>query len=243
MPALKVLICDDEPGMRMILRRFLERDPAFTVTAEAADGREALELFEKHRPDVVFLDVDMPGMTGVEVARSISDLDPSACIIFATAHEGYRREAFEVYAFDYLVKPFSLERIDETLDRIRLSRSLRMEKKESGPSVQKVMIRGRDGISFIDPNEILLLQREERMTVIYTADARYQSGDSLQEWMEKLDPDRFMRCHKSYIINLNAVTEVYPYGRWTYVAKLRGITQDALVTAERLDELEAHFKK
>jgi len=242
MPALKVLICDDEPGMRMILRRFLERDPAFAVVAEAADGKEALALFEANRPDVVFLDVDMPGMTGVEVARAISDLDPSACLVFATAHEGYRREAFEVYAFDYLVKPFSLDRVDETLDRIRLSRSLRMEKEEA-TAPRKVMIKSRDGIAFLDPKDILLLQREERMTVIYTADARYQSGDSLSEWMERLDPKTFMRSHKSYIINLSAVTELYPYGRWTYVAKLRGIPQDALVTAEKMEELEGYFTR
>ena len=239
---LKVLICDDEPGMRLILRKILEKDPAFRVVGEAADGQETLALFEELQPDVVFLDIDMPRMNGVEVARRISDIRPDACLIFATAHEGYRREAFEVYAFDYLLKPFSLDRVDETLDRIRLSRSLRQVPRKDLNVAGKVMIHYKDGIAFVDKSEILLLQREERMTVVYTKSESYQTSESLSEWLEKLDSPVFLRCHKSYVINVSAVTHIYPYGRWTYVVKLRDIPQDALMTADKFQELEEYFQ-
>jgi len=248
MTALRVLLCDDEPGMRLILRKILERDPAFTVVAEAGNGKEALRRFEELRPDVIFLDVEMPEMSGVEAARQIADTDPAACIIFATAHQTYRAEAFEVYAFDYLIKPFELERVEETLDRIRRSRSNR-ERREAEPSesdanrLNKLMIRNKDGIFFIDVSEILLIQREERATVVYTACERYVTSESLGDLMEKLPPRYFLRSHKSYIINLSAITQLYPYGRWTYIVKLKGIKQDALITAEKFAELEQLFGK
>ena len=117
---LRVLICDDEPGMRLVLRKLVERAEGFEMVGEAVNGQEGLELFEQLRPDVVFLDVEMPVMDGVEAARRMQDMDPRAALIFATAHEGYREEAFSVYAFDYLVKPFKNERVLETLGRIRV---------------------------------------------------------------------------------------------------------------------------
>ena len=116
---LRVLLCDDEPGMRLILRKLVERAEGFEIVGEAEDGEEGLRLFEEKRPDVVFLDVDMPRLNGVETAKRIQDMDPRAALIFATAYEGYRDEAFEVYAFDYLVKPFKNERVLATLERIR----------------------------------------------------------------------------------------------------------------------------
>ena len=105
---LRVLIADDDMGMRTIMRKIVERVEDFVLVAEAGDGKTALELVEKLKPDVVFLDVEMPEMTGVECARAIQDLDPNVVIIFATAHDHYMGDAFEVYAFDYLIKPFGI---------------------------------------------------------------------------------------------------------------------------------------
>lgn len=116
---LRVLIADDDSGMRMILRRLIEKAESFTLAGEAVDGKQAIELAETLRPDVVFLDVEMPEMTGVECARVIQDMNPAILLIFATAHEGYMGDAFEVYAFDYLVKPFKVERVMQTLERAR----------------------------------------------------------------------------------------------------------------------------
>ena len=93
---LRVLIADDDSGMRMILRRLIEKADGFTLAGEASDGKQAIELAETLRPDVVFLDVEMPEMTGVECARVIQDMNPAILLIFATAHEGYMGDAFEV---------------------------------------------------------------------------------------------------------------------------------------------------
>ena len=165
---LRVLIADDDSGMRMILRRLIEAD-GFTLAGEASDGKQAIELAETLRPDVVFLDVEMPEMTGVECARVIQDMNPAILLIFATAHEGYMGDAFEVYAFDYLVKPFKVERVMQTLERARnLLRSPEKAPEPARPPLSRPRVEGRmmlhhrGGVSFLSFEDIVLIQREER---------------------------------------------------------------------------------
>lgn len=247
MEDLRVLIADDDIGMRTIMRKIVDKVDGFLLVAEAADGRTALELAEKLKPHVVFLDVEMPEMSGVECARAIQDLDPGMIIIFATAHEGYMGEAFEVYAFDYLLKPFKVERVIQTLERARdrlILRTAHLAAPAAPKAVSgRMMLRHREGVSFVDLQEILLVQREDRATVLYTADGeRYVTNDSLTEMEERLPSDVFFRCHKSYIINLNHIKDITPYGRWTYVVRLEGTKQDALITHEKYEELERMFQ-
>ena len=250
MDEIRVVIADDNEAMRRIERKMIEKVEGFTLAGEARDGLECLELVEKLRPQVVFLDVEMPGKTGVEAARIIQDMDPSIILIFATAHDEYMGDAFEVYAFDYLVKPFKVERVLKTLERAR--DRLHPERDEAplphaAPKAfrkpaGRMMLHHRDGVTFINMQDIVLVQREDRQTVIYTKDgSRYVTGDSLAETETRLDPAVFFRCHKSYIINLNHISNITPYGRWTYVVRLTGITQDALITHEKYEELEQMF--
>lgn len=242
---LKVMICDDEMGMRLILRKLIEKAEGFTLVGEAENGQEGLALFEKEHPQVVFLDVEMPVMGGVETAQRIQEMDPRTALIFATAHEGYRSEAFSVYAFDYLVKPFKNERVLETLSRIRTLLAPRIEVPAKLPEKRKLpgrlMLKTRDGVSFVDVSDIILLARENRQTVLYTEEGSYFTSDSLTDMEEKLPPEQFFRCHKSYIINLSCIDSITPYGRWTYVVKLKALKEDALITHEKYEELEAMF--
>ena len=161
----------------------------------------------------------------------------------------YRGDAFEVYAFDYLMKPFKVERVIQTLERARdrlMLRGMRpLEPPVSRPRVAdgRLMLRHRDGVTFLDLKDILLVQREDRATVLYTLnDGRYVTSDSLSEMEERLHSDAFFRCHKSYIINLNHIRDITPYGRWTYVVRLEGTRQDALITHEKYEELERMFR-
>lgn len=245
---LRVLIADDDMGMRTIMRRIVSKVEGFVLVAEAGDGRSALELAEQLKPHVVFLDVEMPEMNGVETARAIQDLDPNIMIIFATAFEGYMGDAFEVYAFDYLMKPFKVERVIQTLERARERLMMRLAPpvKPQVASVRaasgRMMLRHREGVTFVDFEDILLVQREERSTVIYTCDdGRFVTSDSLSEMEDRLPKDVFFRCHKSYIINLNHIKDISPYGRWTYVVRLEGTQHDALITHEKYEELEKMF--
>ena len=247
MEDLRVLIADDDAGMRMVMRKIVEKVEGFTLVSEAENGRQALQCVEEQKPDVVFLDVEMPEMTGVECAHAIEDLNPNTIIIFATAHDDYMSDAFEVYAFDYLIKPFKVERVIQTLERARERLMARNHKPAPVPAAPKpvtgrLMLRHRDGVNFVDLKDVLLIQREDRSTVLYTAgEGRYVVGDSLAEMEERLPKDAFFRCHKSYIINLNHIRDITPYGRWTYVVRLEGTTHDALITHEKYEELEQMF--
>ena len=246
---ISVLIADDDPGMRLILRKKVQATDGFFVAGEAVTGDEAMTLYDKLNPQVVFLDVDMPGKTGIECAHLIQDQNPACILIFATGHEEYMGEAFQVYAFDYLVKPFKLDRLEQTLDRIadRLRRAPAAALPSPVPAeprnaAGRLMLKHRDGVSFIDLADILLVQREERATVIYTADGgRYVLSESLSETEARLNPDVFFRCHKSYIINLKRIKNITPYGRWTYVVQLEGTPHDALITHDKYEELEKRF--
>lgn len=251
---IRVVIADDEPGMRMILRKMIEKSEGFTLCAEADNGPRLLELVEQYHPQVCFLDVEMPGMTGLECAKVIQDANPRTILVFATAHDDYMAQAFEVYAFDYMVKPFKVERVMKTLERIRqVMRGRAPEQAEPmesrlraiparGASTGRIMLHHKEGVNFVNQADILLVQRENRSTVLYaTGGRRFETSEALGDVEERLDPKLFFRCHKSYIINLNVIDSITPYGRWTYVVHLAGTEQDALITHEKYEELENMF--
>jgi len=255
---IRVIIADDQEGMRMILRKMIAKAEGFTLCAEADNGADVLALVEEHKPHVCFLDVEMPGMTGLECAKAIQDTDPHIIIIFATAHDDYMAQAFELYAFDYMVKPFKLDRVMQTLERIRkvtigrqavvdavqtmIQGAPAQNAKARGASSGRIMLHHKEGVNFVNQADILLVQRENRSTVLYaTGGRRFETSESLGDVEERLDPSIFFRCHKSYIINLNVIDSITPYGRWTYVVHLVGTDQDALITHEKYEELEKMF--
>ncbi|MCM1214699.1 MAG: response regulator [Lachnospiraceae bacterium] len=116
---IKVMLIDDEQEIRRLLHRMVEKQPDYQVVAECGSFAEAVAEFARYRPDVVFVDIDLNGEDGLNCARVLTELDPKLKVIFATAHSEYMANAFEIYAFDYLVKPFNMDRLTRTLDRIR----------------------------------------------------------------------------------------------------------------------------
>lgn len=243
---IKVLIVDDEQGIRTIIKKILDKSGGFDIVGDTDNGEEAIGIFKEHHPEVVFFDVEMPGFSGIDCTKKLIDIDPKTIIIFATAHAEYMPDAFQLYAFDYLIKPFKVERVMQTLDRIK-----KLNKPNYGDGIDKIikhekgldklMIKNKEGISFVDTKEIVLVQREENSTVIYTKTDSFTTSISLSDIEEKLDNTQFFRSHKSYIINLSLITKIYPYGRWTYVVKLKNTEKDALLTHEKYEEIKKLF--
>jgi Response regulator of the LytR/AlgR family len=243
---LKVLIIDDDEGMRLVLKKIIEKTEGFELVGEAESGETGLGLVEALSPHIVFLDIEMPGMGGIECAKRITDIAPKTFIIFATAHENYMPEAFEVYASDYLIKPFKIDRILTTLQRIKEI----FINKESAvvhtpqitrDSLSKLIIKSKEGISFIDCKDIIFIERENRYTLIHTLTESVTTSEGLSEIEERLDKALFFRSHKSYIINLPMIYKIYPYGRWTYTVKFKNTDKDALLTHDRYEQLEKLF--
>lgn len=246
---IKVMLIDDEPEIRRILHKMVERQADYQVVSENGDFAGAMADFAKYRPDVVFMDIDLNGESGLECARVLTELDPKLKIIFATAHSEYMANAFEIYAFDYLVKPFNMERVVKTLDRIRNSIMQENSVKDSVPDrvvkperyKNKLFIKGKEQAFLLDMEEIILVERLEGYTSIVTAKERYRTSISLSDIEEKLNTGEFMRCHKSYIINISKIVRIEPYGRWTYVVKFKDTDATALMTAQNYEEIKKMF--
>ena len=230
---MKIFIADDDAGMRLVLRGIIESMEGMECVGEAADGVQAVRRCLELNPDVVFMDVSMPEKDGVQAVKEIKEVLPDIIPVFCTAHSEYMPEAFELYAADYLIKPFKTDRVRQTLRRINNTRY----KMQTAPP-RNIMIKNRDGMVILPVGDILLVYRESRQTHIITKDAAYTTSDSLNEVWTKLEGGNFFRCHRAYIINMSAITTIQPYGRWTYIVALKGTDQTALITHEKLGDLQ-----
>lgn len=244
--SLNILLVDDECVMRSILKKSIEKLDGFNVVGEVDSGEEAIKIFAKLKPEIVILDIEMNGINGIECAKVLVDIDPRVKIIFATAHCEYMMDAFELYAFDYLIKPFKIDRVFKTLEKIKYLTEIEIPKIpniEEDLMFDRLIIKNKEGISFINTADIVLIQREQGMTVLYLKDGEsIITSEGLGDLEDRLDKRVFFRSHKSYIINLSMINKIYPYGRWTYVVKFKNINQDALLTHEKYEEIKKIFK-
>lgn len=253
---IKVMIVEDEPEIRRILGKMIEKQDGFTVVAACEDFAGGITAFLKYRPEVVFMDIDLAGESGLDCAKTIAELEPKTKIIFATAHSEYMANAFEIYAFDYLVKPFNLERVTKTLTRIKGIRAAMSGNEAAVGSEEvndkvvtaseqhkdKLMIKGKEQMTFLDKKDIILVERLDGETIITTKDGEFRTSASLGSIEEKLDEKEFMRCHKSYIINLSCISQIEVYGRWTYTVKLKGTNATALMTSQKYEEVKQLYE-
>ncbi len=225
---MKALIADDEPLLRERLRTHLAQLwPELEIAAEARNGREAVELFEQHQPQVVFLDVHMPGLNGIDAARSVAR---RAQIVFVTAYEQYAVQAFEQGALDYLVKPFDAARLADTVERLKarlaataaaptassaaletvldeLSAELR---RRAGAGVHLQWIKASVGTSvrLIPVEQVAYLRADEKYTLVAWECGEALIRKTIRELADELDPARFVQIHRSVIVNLNHVGQV-----------------------------------
>ena len=235
--SLNIFIADDDTGMRTVLRKIIESMDGLQCIGEAADGGQAVRSCLELRPDVVMLDIDMPVKSGVEAAKEIHEQMPDITIIFVTAHSQYALDAFELYAADYLIKPFKTDRVKQTLRRIQKSKL----KKKLTPA-KTLMLKNREGMVFLPIRDILMIYRENKITYIETKDETHTTSKSLNELWKQIESNDFFRCHRAYIIRHSVITKVFPYGRWTYIVSLKGTEKTALITHDKLEELQEFLK-
>lgn len=201
MTDLRALVVDDEPLARRRLRALLDRTPGVQWMAEAATGPEALRAIEEAGPDVVFLDVEMPGMSGVEVMERVN---PPLPVIFTTAYDAYAVKAFDLHAVDYLLKPLSADRLREAVERVR-----RRLADRSRPARQ-IFARERGRIVPIPVSTIVRLEADGDYVHVHAAGRAHLITATLSSLHERLDADRFRRVHRSHVVNMDFVTAFEP---------------------------------
>jgi len=239
------LIADDEAPMRDLLRSRLQQVwPDLQIVAEAANGVEAVELGEQFRPDIAFLDIRMPGMSGIEAARRLYE---RSHIVFATAYDQYALDAFEQGALDYLLKPVSAERLATTCARLqarlraRAATAAEAAPQDIGQQLAKLTTllenRGKpekpaylrwiqaqvgSSLRMVSTREILFFQSDEKYTRVQTVGAEFLIRKTLKELLDELDPDEFWRIHRSTLVRVDAIAEVKRDLRGRQMLKVRG---------------------
>ncbi len=199
---IRALLVDDEAPARSELRYLLADEAGVDVVGEAAGAQEALDLARALAPDVVFLDVEMPGLSGVEAAPLVRERADPPAVVFVTAHERYAVDAFAVEAFDYLLKPVDPDRLARVVERLR-ERSV-----ENVLPVERVPVVSAGGTELLDYDQVHYAQADGDYSRVHTYDRSYLCTASLGELEEKLPPSRFVRIHRSYLVNLGKVAGV-----------------------------------
>jgi two-component system, LytTR family, response regulator len=232
---MRVLIVDDEPPARRKLAEFLRRERDVEIAGEAANGKQAAELIEDLRPDVVFLDVQMPGMSGFEVLETIQGQAPF--VVFVTAYDQYAVKAFEVHAVDYLLKPFDRSRLQACLSRVRdqIARDsgrniqARMEKliaEVTGRAyLTRVMVKNKGRVIFLQVRDIDWIKALSNYVELHAGAQTYLLRDTLSSLEARLDPASFARVHRSIIVNRDRVRELQPWSHNDYMLIMKDGTE------------------
>ena len=211
---LRVLIVDDEAPARARLRQMLGVDAGVEIVAEAETGVEAMQKTAEFKPDLLLLDIQMPGSSGIDVAASLPEPRPS--IVFCTAYEQHAVDAFELHAVDYLLKPISRARLAQALERVRsVSQAERdsalntaMRTRPAAPA--RFLVKNAAHFVVVGEARVLYFDSEDGLTRLVTEKEKFWMDPTLNELEERLQSSRFFRISRAAIINLNAVTEVHP---------------------------------
>ena len=236
---LRVMIVDDEPPACALLREYLAREPGVTVIGECANGFEAVKAIQEQRPDLVFLDIQMPRLDGFEVLEL---LDPVPSVIFCTAYEEHALRAFEVHAVDYLLKPFGRERMTEALARARARMAepgvagvaggapgprpvapsaLSASARPAGEPLRRIAVRDGAKVLVLPVESVDLLEAQDDYVAIHEGGRTHLKHQTLADLAVALDPEKFVRVHRSFVVNVERIARIELLAKDSRVAVLK----------------------
>lgn len=226
----KIVIIDDEPLARSIVMEYLQSHKEFEVAAECNNGFEGVKAILQHKPDLLILDIQMPKINGFEMLEL---LDQMPSVIFATAFDEYAIKAFEANAVDYLLKPFSKERFDAAIEKWSAKQNATaagadkhlaglLEHSEKQPDEgNRIVVKTNSEITIVPVNDVFYIEAYDDYVKIFTKDNYYLKKKTMSYYEEVLDPSRFFRVHRSFIINLQQLTRIEPMEKNSYIALLK----------------------
>ena len=229
MTRIRALIVDDEPLAREGVRNLLQKDPQVEIVGECSDGVQAIETIRATKPDLVFLDIQMPEVSGFEVLEGVG-VDEMPAVIFVTAYDKYALEAFQVHALDYVLKPIDPDRFAHAMSHAKVSVTQRNTSELAGKLsalleghvkarryLDRIMVKSTGKISFLRTEEIDWIEAEGDYVCLHTQGKSHLVREKISELEQKLDPVCFGRIHRSTIINLNRMKEIQPLFSGEYV--------------------------
>lgn len=251
---IRAIIIDDEQHAREELEYLLLQHDGVQVVYQTGNSKEVLAAIEQYQPHLVFLDVRMPGIDGLQTAERILESQYSPLIVFATAHEEFAVKAFEINAVDYLLKPFSAKRVNRCIERIRtlLGGVVQVDQRRLDAMISfiasvnprrrlAIELNGKSVI--IDEKDLVLAYCSEGQLVIHAQDKRFISNMTLQDLQLKLDDTLFFRSHRAYLINVEKIREVIPWFNGTYNLVLEGLpNMEIPVSRQHAPKLKKMFE-
>ena len=252
---ISTIIVDDEQLAREELSYLLKSVDDVEIVAQGSNGVEAVQLIREHNPELVFLDVQMPGLDGFQVIKKLVDKKhPLPQIIFATAFDQYAVRAFEVNAVDYLLKPFDKKRVAQSVEKARQKLSapstsngrieslINLLEQQQKPQQQKILLRSGGRLILVDQKDICFATIDEGVITVATSNMEGHSNcRTLEELLESLDPNLFWRAHRSHVVNINRIKEVMPWFKSSYQLRMDDRKQTELPVSraqtKRLREL------
>ncbi|HEY8513638.1 MAG TPA: response regulator [Cyclobacteriaceae bacterium] len=221
---IRTVLIDDEPLSREIVKSYLQGYPDFEVVEECNDGFEGVKAIQQHRPDLIFLDIQMPKINGFEMLELIDD--PPA-VIFITAFDEYAIRAFEANATDYLLKPFSEDRFRKAIEKFRSRKADEHSKQLAGTMAdapvnqERIVVKTGTKVRIIPVRDIHYLEADDDFVKIVTDEGSFLKNKTLQYYEKALDPKQFVRVHRSYLLSVNRITRIDPYQKESHIAVLR----------------------
>ncbi len=232
---MKCIIVEDEYPAREELKYFIKNYSSIEIVKEFEESLKALKYLENNNVDVIFLDINVPNLDGVSLAKIICRFKVKPAIVFITASKEYALEAFDIRAFDYILKPYSEERIIETLKMLERSNNEKVSKKVSK---DKIILWKGQKMKVIDIDDIYYCETEGRETLVHTLDDNFIANMNISRFLEELPEDKFFRSHRSFIININKIEEIIPWFNNTYNVKLKGIDREIPVSRSNIKKFK-----
>lgn len=231
----RILVVDDETPARKELIYLISSVIDDIEILEARDGEEALHIVNKKNIDAAFVDINMPDIDGISLAREIYEVNCNIKIIFATAYDYYAIKAFDLDAVDYILKPFEEHRVKTAIEKLIKAvededgiDTIRSFIKESERKINKISVWKSDRVILVDVSDIVYIMADGRNTLIKTISGEFPSNQNLCDFEKKLCNNKFMRIHRSYIINLEQVKEILPWFNNTYAIKMNKYEKDEI---------------
>ena len=234
---MKCLIVDDEFPSREELKYFLTEYSQLEIVGEYDDPLKALEFLQENTVDVVFLDINMPNLDGMCLGKIISKFENPPKIIFITAYDSYAVDAFKIRAFDYIMKPYSKERIEDTLHRL-ISDEKEYNVEKEIPLQNKLTLWKEEKMYVVPLEEVSYFEAIERETKVFRKNEVYFSKLKISDLENKLPKDKFYRTHRSYIVNLDEIIEIIPWFNSTFNLKLNGLDDPIPVSRSKMKEFK-----
>lgn len=241
MEKMTIVIADDDLTSIKLLSRFIQLLPEYSIVGQASNGEELIKLVMSEQPNIILVDIDMPGIDGVNAAKTCKELFPSLQVIFTTGHDEYAVEAFTLSAADYVVKPIERTRLNNALKKAKFAIELDKGPIEAVSSIlqNKLAFKSKNAIFYLVPDDIFFIKKEGTKTLIYTENDEIETTDSLLVLEERL-PSYFYKTHRSFIVNLKRVARIESVGE-TYHAYFDGCEQIAFISKLKISEVYKMF--